>query len=288
VDGLGILTQPHARLVTEQPQGGGGQVIAQQLLHRGVVVEVADLQLGRPDLAVAERAPVLAELLDRLVAPASCKRASTCPGCRLGAVAQLDLQLAEPVDHPPALDHLHLIVDHLGQPLAGGVAQLDRLPHRPQPGDWLQRRAADVDPQQRGGPLGYLAWLAVEGLLLPHQHPGGLLSLCRLLHRPALVVAIPQALPPARQAQIGRIPVGRGVPPLRLRLGEEPVVWPTEPWEPESGRRDQLRFPFQHVSGRSPPSRFTNCSPKVGTPPSSPRRSRISAPLCCRDSRGER
>jgi hypothetical protein len=179
VDGLGILAQPHARLVTKQPHSGGGQVIAQQLLDRGILVQVADLQLGWPDLAVAERAPVLAELLDRLARPRLLQAGQDLVhGVRPDAVAQLDLELAEPVDHPPVLDHLHLVVDDLGQALAGGVAQLDRLPNRPQPGDRLQRRATDVDPQQRGGLLRHLAWLAVEGLLLPHQHPGGVLSLC--------------------------------------------------------------------------------------------------------------
>jgi len=145
---LGILTKPHARVVAEQPQHRGAQVVAQQLDDGGALAELTHRHLGRQKLPVAERLQVLGGDLDRLRSGGEQPLEQAVQRVVRGLLGQLDLDLAEPSGHLTPLDDGDMVVGQLAEPLAGPVEQLDRVTAGAQSGHRLERRVAHVGAHQ--------------------------------------------------------------------------------------------------------------------------------------------
>ena len=137
----------------------------------------------------------------------------------LVAVDQLDLDLAEALGDPLALEHRDAVVDDLG-----ALGQ-DHLAAGAQAGDGHERRAAEVRGQQvdelcrRAG--GRAAELELE--------PGRVARQLQLPHPGAVLDAMPKRDPVPREAQVGGVVVGRDEDPRRhpatAELGEHEALF---------------------------------------------------------------
>ena len=243
---LRVLAGADPGLVPEQPQGAAGQVVAEQLLDRGVGVDrrLDDLVAEGP-LAAAEGPQVLGGGLGRLGAgleqpvdhlveqadgrprgPARPRARGSGPGCG-GRPAP------GPRRRPP-------------RPAATPAASLSstgrrRVRMRTDGDSWAVRTNGRIEGARLGrwpGPV------AGEGVLGPDQQRA-VLALGQL-DRPALAGAVAQARSPAGQAQVGGVVVGGPEAPGGLGLGREAVVGPAELRQVEAGRGVQLRLALLH------------------------------------------